>query len=330
MMPIIGSRLVSSLPARVRALWGAGLGLRRRRAAWLALAAAGLLALPLWLVPRGPIPARSKDLPRGVLTTGGLEGRSAPGGTFAPTDYRPASPEATPAVPWGRRILRQATFDLELRDVERAIAQLTEAVEAAGGYVADTQTHADAAGILRATVTAYVPPAVFSRALRDLEPLGRVTARRISGQDVSEEFVDLEARVRNFERHEAQLLGFMGRAQKVADLLALEQELARVRGEIERLTGRIRFLRARTEMAAIRVNLARVGPAASPEGLLARAWERVREAFVAGWQSAFDVAVGLAALAAQVSPLAIPAGLGWALYRRLRRQPASPPPAVTA
>lgn len=324
-----GLRLVSSLSGRLRPLWPVAALLRGRRLTGLALAATAILVLPWWLGDRPVIPSRPKDVPRGLQTAGGLAGRAAPLGTLAPAAYRPASPE-TPAVPWGRRILRQATLEVELGDVERAIAQLTELVEAAGGYVADTQTHADGAGILRASVTAYVPPAAFSRALRDLEPLGRVTARRISGQDVSEEFVDLEARVRNFERHEAQLLGFMGRAQKVPDLLALEQELARVRGEIERLTGRIRFLRARTEMAAIRVSLARVGAAAPPEGLLARAWARVREAFVAGWQGAFDVAVGLAALAAQVSPLAVPAGLAWALYRRLRRQPASPPPAVTA
>ncbi|MBI2469344.1 MAG: DUF4349 domain-containing protein [Candidatus Rokubacteria bacterium] len=313
-----------SLSGRIRALWHVALGLRGRRLAWAALAAAVILVLPFWLADRPPISSRGRP------TTGRFVGRSAPEATLAPTDYRAAAPEGTPAVPWARRVLRQATFDIELGDVEGAIARLTELVEAAGGYVADTQTHADGAGVLRATVTAYVPPAAFSRTVRDLEPLGRITARRIAGQDVSEEFVDLEARVRNLERHEAQLLGFMARAQKVTDLLALETELARVRGEIERLTGRLRFLRARTEMAAVRVNLVRVGAAAPAEGLLARARERVREAFVAGWQAAFDVAVGLAALAAQGSPLAVPAGLGWALYRRLRRQPASPPPAVTA
>lgn len=325
MTPSIEPRFVPSLPTLFRTLWSAGrsrLGSLRppgRRAVWLALLAAAVVALPIWLGHRQPITPR---LDEGRRPTSGPVGRAAPEGVFAPAGDRVASPETTPAVPWGRRILRQATLEVELRDVERAIAQLTELVEAAGGYVADTQARADAAGIVRATVTTYVPPAAFGRTLRDLEPLGRITSRRISGHDVSEEFVDLEARVRNLERHEAQLLAFMGKAQKVADLLSLESELARVRGEIERLTGRIRFLRARTEMAAIQVGLVRVGAAAPPDGLLARAWERVRQDFVAGWQAAFDVAVGLAALAAQLSPLVIPAGLAWGLYRRLRRQPA--------
>lgn len=121
----------------------------------------------------------------------------------------------------------------------------------------------------------------------------------------------------------------MGKAQKVADLLALETELARVRGEIERLTGRLRFLRARTELAGIHVSLVRAAAPASSEDRLARAWERVHRAFVASWRAAFDVAVGLAAAAAQASPLALPALLGWGLYRRLRRPAAAPSPAVT-
>jgi hypothetical protein len=245
----------------------------------------------------------------------------------------PASPpplESEAPGAWGRRIIRHATLEVELEDVDRAVARLTDLVEAAGGYVADTQVQSDEKGVARATVTAYVPPAAFGRALGDLEGIGHMRARRVTGQDVSEEFVDLEARVRNFERHEAQLLSFMGKAQKVTDLVSLEQELARVRGEIERLSGRIRFLRARTEMAGIQVSLARAAGPAPTEGTWARAWAQVRRAFVAGWLAAFDAAVGLAAVAAQLSPLAVPAALGWSLYRRFRRPAVGAVPPATA
>jgi hypothetical protein len=227
-------------------------------------------------------------------------------------------PGPEPGVPWGRRIVRHAALEIELDDVDRAIGRLTDLVEAAGGYVADTQVHSDERGVARATVTAYLPPAAFGRALGDLERLGHLRARRVTGQDVSEEFVDLEARTRNLERHEAQLLSFMGKAQKVADLVSLENELARVRGEIERLSGRLRFLRARTEMAGIQLSLLRGALPAPAEGAWARAWIQLRQAFVAGWKGAFEIAVGLAAVAAQLSPIAVPALLGWAGYRRWR------------
>jgi hypothetical protein len=271
------------------------------------------------VLPQRPDRPRTVSAPPAALPPAVEEGL---GNRVAQMGFRPAAspaPVPEPGLAWGRRIVRQAALEVELDDVDRAIARLTDLVEAAGGYVADTQVHSDEKGVARATVTAYVPPAAFGRALGDLERIGHLRTRRVTGQDVSEEFVDLEARTRNLERHEAQLLSFMGKAQKVADLVSLENELARVRGEIERLSGRIRFLRARTEMAGIQVSLVRSAVPAPSQDVWTRAWIQVRQAFVAGWKAAFEVAVGLAAVAAQLSPIALPAVAGWAVYRRFRR-----------
>jgi hypothetical protein len=293
------------IPTRFRRLPSLRL---RAPAVWILVAAGALALLPMLLPDRADSPGSA---PPRVDEARGDRG--------AQVGFRQSAIPATvtePGVPWGRRIIRQATLEVELDDVDRAIARLTDLVEAAGGYIADTQVHSDEKGVARATVTAYVPPAAFGRALGDLERVGHLRTRRVTGQDVSEEFVDLEARTRNLERHEAQLLSFMGKAQKVADLVSLENELARVRGEIERLSGRIRFLRARTEMAGIQVSLVRGTAPAPAEAIWTRAWVQVRQAFVAGWKAAFEVAVGLAAVAAQLSPIAVPAVAGWMLYRR--------------
>ena len=229
---------------------------------------------------------------------------------------------------WGRRIVRQATFEVELADVDRGVARLTALVESFGGFVASTDALSDPKGTSRATVTVHVPPAEFSRALAGLDGIGRIARRTIGGQDVSEEFVDLEARVRNFERHEAQLLSFMGKAQKVPDLLALESELARVRGEIEQATGRLRFLKSRTDLATIQVALVRAPFLAPPDGLFSRLAEQVKQALADGWSTAFAVVLSVAVLAAQMSPLAILALAGWLIYRRWagRRGQVSPAP----
>jgi hypothetical protein len=303
----------------------------RSPAVWVVLAAAGALALLPFVPQRPGVPHTAPLAPGDRPPTSGRAQRADLAiGRSVETGYRPTSAaplESEAAAPWGRRIIRHATLELELDDVDQAVARLTDLVEAAGGYVADTQTQSDEKGLFHATVTAYVPPSAFGRALGDLERIGHARTRRVTGQDVSEEFVDLEARIRNYERHEAQLLSFMGKAQKVADLVSLEQEMARVRGEIERLSGRLRFLRARTEMAGIQVSLIRGVAPAPAEGAWARAWVQVRRAFVAGWRAAFDAAVGLAAVAAQLSPLAVPGAGGWLLYRRLRR-PAAPPASV--
>lgn len=242
----------------------------------------------------------------------------------------PQTANATDAVSdgWGRRIIRRATLDVELADVDQGVARLTGVVESVGGFISSTDSQVDQKGTARATITAYIPPAHFARVLGGLDGVGRVTRRSIGGQDVSEEFVDLEARLRNFERHEAQLLSFMGRAQKVQDLLSLENELARVRGEIERTAGRLRFLKARTDLATIQVALVRAPLVVPPDGLFPRFVEQVKQAFAEGWSTAFTLALAAAVLAAQLSPLAIPALCAWMIYQRRtgRRSSALTPP----
>ncbi len=229
-------------------------------------------------------------------------------------------------APWARRVIRRASLEVEAPDVEQSLTRLTEIIESAGGYVAGTEAQTDGSGTVRARVTVYVPPDRFGRTLAELSTIGRVTQRRMSGEDVSEEFVDLEARIRNFERHETQLQSFMSRAQKVSDLLSLEHELARVRGEIERLRGRLRFLVARTEMATIQVSLARaLMPAPTDDGLV-RVWGELTRAFREAWLAAFRTAAQLAVLAARLSPLAVLLVGAWLAYRVWsRRRPVATP-----
>jgi hypothetical protein len=293
----------------------------RPRLALAALALAGVAAIAgSALLERRPPPVRTVDRPESNVvqeTAGDLfKSVAASRGTLAPSSQPPSSVADTVSGGWGRRIARRASLEVQLADVDRGIARLTSIVESLGGFVASTDALSDPKGTSRATVTVYVPPAEFSQALSGLDGVGRVTRRSIGGQDVSEEFVDLEARIRNLERHEGQLLSFMGKAQKVQDLLSLESELARVRGEIERATGRLRFLKARTDLATIQVALVRAPLVAPPDGLFGRVVEQVKQALADGWSTAFAVALGAAVLAAQLSPLALFALAGWLIYRR--------------
>lgn len=312
----------------------------RRSARWVILAVALLGALTLPRLTREILSPgfRSVILDKGKAGPGEGELRHglsrSPGNQFSPlgsdrTQQPSASPVVLPegpGIPWGRRIIRGASLEVELADVDKGITRVMEIIEAAGGYIADTRSHTDKTGTVRASISAHLPPDGFARALTDLEGLGQAISRQISGQDVSEEFIDLEARVRNLERHEGQLLAFMGKAQKVADLLSLENELARVRGEIERLSGRIRFLKARTGMAMIQVSLLRAPLAAPSPDLIAHLWREVSDAFRDAWLAAFGMAAALAVLAARISPLAVPGLAAWALYRRWsRRRIASQP-----
>jgi hypothetical protein len=88
-----------------------------------------------------------------------------------------------------------------------------------------------------------------------LEGLGEVQNRNVGSEDVSERFIDMEARLKSALRQEESLLSLLKRAQQVSEILTIERELTRVRSEIERLQGQLNFLERRVELATISVSL---------------------------------------------------------------------------
>ncbi|MDR7419135.1 MAG: DUF4349 domain-containing protein [Armatimonadota bacterium] len=231
------------------------------------------------------------------------------------------APAAGPAEPFAfRRVVRTGQVVLQVETVDDAARRLLAIAEGAGGFIADS-SYADDGGTRRGTFTLRVPAARFGDAMRAVEELGTVQRRQVSGQDVTEEYVDLEARVRNLERQEARLLSFMDRATKIADLLAIESEVARVRGEIERLTGRLRFLANQVELATIRAEVSEK-PKGTPGGFwdVERTLARIRTAFLNTVRQLLAAAEGLVAFVASLLPLALVAAAGWLVLRwSLRR-----------
>jgi Domain of unknown function (DUF4349) len=192
------------------------------------------------------------------------------GGTTAVAGVMVSSPEVGPSV------IKTATVKLEVK--EDGLAGATrDAIAIAGrhgGFVMSTSTQDDD----RATsdVVVRIPATAFERALAELEGLGEVKAEQISGEDVSQEFVDLEARLRNLEAQEAVLLRLMDRSVSVSDTIRVQRELQGVQLEIERLTGRLRYLKDLADMGTISISFTEVGAPGHkpPTGVLAKAWAR--------------------------------------------------------
>lgn len=251
---------------------------------------------------------------------------------LAGRDAQPASPsfgqapkvadQVVPATPGGplvlRRVIRTGALFIEVDDFDASVRRLIVITEGAGGFVA-TSSYNQGQGTPQGTFVLRVPVPRFAGTLTSLEDLGRVRERRISGQDVSEEFVDLQARVRNLERHEQRLLTFMDRATKVSDLLAIEQEVARVRGEIEALTGRLRVLGNQVELATIEVGL-RQKPDKVSNGFwdVGATVDRIRAAFLNTVRQILVAVEGAAVVLSALVPVLVLGALAWLLLRRLR------------
>jgi hypothetical protein len=238
-----------------------------------------------------------------------------PGGRENPAQQQPVA-QAPGDVVALRRVIRTGHVAIEVDRFDDAARRLLAIAEGAGGFIADS-SYVDEGGTPRGTFVIRVPATRFAEVMRQVEALGTVQRRQVSGQDVTEEFVDLEARLRNLERQEARLLSFMDRATKIPDLMAIENEVARVRGEIERLTGRLRFLANKVELATVQAEVHQ-RPRQQPGGFwdFDRTIARIQTAFVSTARQILMVAEGLVAFAASLLPLALLVALGWFIVRR--------------
>lgn len=228
-----------------------------------------------------------------------------------------------------RKIIRNAELSLETDEPQKAMQRVASIAEARGGFVVTSESRqqagADGGKAYEViTIEARVPAAQFDAALNDIRAAGsRVTAEKITGQDVTEEFIDLEARLRTQKALEAQLLDIMKQARQVSDAITVERELTNVRTEIERIEGRRRFLENQSSLSTVKVTLQPPAPFVNTTGF----FRSVRSAFGDGIDIAAAITLFLIRFALALLPLAIFIGLPFFflvryLVRRARRRAA--------
>ena len=192
-----------------------------------------------WFDPEGP-----RAQAAGIHLRG--EAETAATGERRPADIAP-QPEETPhlAAVEPRKVVYTGQFKVLTDEVGRAVAETRKLAERLGGYM---QRMTGSGIVIR------VPAARFDQAVAELEKMGSVTERYVQAQDVTEEYVDLEIRLKSAKALLAKLLGLLEKAKDVKQALEVEKELARVRTEVERLEGQLNRLASRVAYATITVN----------------------------------------------------------------------------
>ena len=245
---------------------------------------------------------------------GGGGGRAFAIVTKAQVDDLDSNPRL-PAI--GPNVIKTADVSVRLEPdgLTEAMRRIVSIAEASGGFVVTTSVEDERRGL--ASVTVRVPADGFGRTLEQLKDLGDVQQEHVSGRDVTQEFVDLQARLRNFAAQEAVLLRLMDRSVSVADTIRVQSHLQGVQLEIERLRGRIRFLEDQTDMSTITVNFAEAGAPAPRTGTIERAWERAVDA-------TFAVVSAVIVGAGFVIPIALMIGVGLLVAGWVRPRLGSP------
>ena len=153
-----------------------------------------------------------------------------------------------------RKVISSASVSIEVEDVQEAVTGVRTIAEGLGGFVEQLSSSGEPEHE-RAAMTVRVPQGQFFPAMERIEALGTVQNRNVGSEDVSEQFIDLEARLKSSLREEESLLSLLEKAATVSEVLAIERELTRVRSEVERLQGRLNFLERRVDLATISVSL---------------------------------------------------------------------------
>ena len=231
---------------------------------------------------KGEVAAKSAQAPAAPGAVGGVGLMSA------------QSRANTEAEEVRRLIAYYVTLTVEVKEFTPARDKALRAVEKAGGYVSEA-TSAETPGQPRqASLTLRVPADKLPGVLAELRALGRVVNEQLSTDEVTEQVVDLEARLRNSRATEQRLIAVLNeRTGKVRDILEVEREIARTRQDIERMEAQRQNLMRRVELATVQMSLieeykAPLAPA--PVGTAVK----LHNAFVAGWDDFVGFFIGLA------------------------------------
>lgn len=160
-----------------------------------------------------------------------------------------------------RKIIRNAEITMEVGSTTDTQHKVTSIAEANGGFVVTSEAKQresvdPAQRTLDIKLVVRVPSTQFGVTFDEIKKLAsNMPQENVTGQDVTEEFIDLEARIKTQKALELQFLEIMRQANKVADALEVQRQIADVRTDIEKLEGRKRFLENRASLSTITVNI---------------------------------------------------------------------------
>ena len=192
-----------------------------------------------------------------------------------------------------RKIIQSTSVDIEVEEVGRNFQEIIRIAETAGGFVVSSSfSNVDDRQV--ADLTIRVPGDRYQQVLAQIRGMGEVATESSDANDVTEEYTDLQARLRTLEATERRYLELLAQAEAIPDILMVQDRLDVVRGQIEQVQGRINLLEHLTDLATITIHLRPVAAVAPPteDGGV-----HPLEAAATAWERSLDALRGLAAVA---------------------------------
>jgi len=238
-----------------------------------------------------------------------------PGGTTTPTN--PSNAGTTVPVLQGPPVIRQAQLSITVGSgtFDSKLSLARTLVEAEGGYIAGTVAQAAPVDsqIRTGVINFMIPAANFDTTIDQLSKVGKVQDEQITGTEVGGQYVDLQTRLANAEAQRSAMLTLLTGAKTISDMIAVQNQIGQITGEIEQLKGQIQYLDDHTSYSALTITMteapAIAQAAASDKWGFATALTDAAHNFVA---TIDYVVVGLGV----AGPFLILGGVGYLLWRR--------------
>jgi hypothetical protein len=155
-----------------------------------------------------------------------------------------------------KKVIKNGSLSLKIEKTEKAAEEISQITKNQGGEVFSTNFYERVKGQKTGSMTVKVPVQKFEETIGKIKEVAtQVVSESTAGKDVTEQYADLQIQVKNKKAEEESFVKILDRAGEIDDVLAVTQQISRVRGEIERLEGRIRLMDSQTDMSTITVSL---------------------------------------------------------------------------
>ncbi|MBU9713751.1 DUF4349 domain-containing protein [Evansella tamaricis] len=222
-----------------------------------------------------------------------------------------------------RMVIYNASMNLEVTDYQKANQEIQNFVREFGGFIIESSLHSSGDTQMSGSLTVRVPQKNFDAFLNDLESAStKVHERSIYGNDVTEEYVDLESRLRSKESVEERLLAFMEEASNTEDLLKISKDLGNIQEEIETIKGRMNYLENHVAYSTVTIYLQerniKVPPLQETDTL--NTWKKAQSLFMDTVNFIISIFSTIIVMIVGLSPIIIPLLLAVGIILTVKRR----------
>jgi hypothetical protein len=217
-----------------------------------------------------------------------------------------------------RMIIRKGTMSLETEKFDESEKAITGLAAGLNGYITNSGSSTNTSGKKQGTIEARIPSKNFDAFISEAGKTGKVMSLNVTGNDITEEFIDIDARCKTQKALEDRLIKLLDeKAAKLTDVVEVEEKLAGVRAKIESMEGRMRYLKSQSEFSTLTISI--FEPSLLQTSTGGGFFYEIEEAIKKGINGFTDVLTGLITFVIAFSPVLLIGSLMLLLIRKYIR-----------